>query len=113
MPPFDGFADLVYEKLHEQSAFDETDKKYIKAFISNAIYFVINRIQKRSGSDDKALERDVNEIAANTAAFLAIAVAQLEFFSKGENDGPFFDMIVGMLNNETKNHNNGGHTPKE
>ena len=112
MRPFDGFADLVYEKLHEQSGFDETDKKYIKAFINNAIHFVINRIHKNA-YDDEALARDVNEVAANTAAFLAIAVAQLEFFSKGENDGPFFDMIVGMLKNETQNHNDGGHTSEE
>lgn len=112
MQPFEGLADLVYENLHEQSNLDDTDKKYIKAVIDNAIYFVINRIQKRACDDDD-VERDINEVAANTATFLAIVIAQLEFFSKGENDGPFFDMIRDILDNETQNNNLGRRPPKE
>jgi len=112
MLPFEGIADLIYEKLHEQSGLDDVDKKYIKEVIDNSVYFVINRIQKRC-QDKQSLEHDINEVAANTAAFLAIVIAQLEFFSKGENDGPFFDMIRDMFENETEDNNPGRHSPKK
>lgn len=112
MPPFEGLADLVYEKLHEQSGLDEIDKKYIKAIIDNAIYFVVNRLQKRATTFEE-LSAVMHEVAANTAAFLAIVIAQLEFFSKGENDGPFFDMIRNMLENETQDNSFGGQSSEE
>ena len=111
MHPFENLADFVYEKLHEQSAFSEEDKKYIKGIIDNAIHFVIRKIRRNSSSDEQT-SLEVQNVATNTAAFLAIVVGQLEFFAKGQNDGPFFDMIREMID-ETEDNNGSGYTFKK
>jgi hypothetical protein len=112
MQPFEYLSGVVFDKLHDKTGFDDKSKEYINLIIDNAVNLVAHLVNRRNKDADEKIKEELSAVATNTAIFLAMVIVQLEFFGRGENDGPFFDMIKEMLN-DTKNSNSSGHTSKE
>jgi len=99
---FEDLSNIVYEKLHQKNGFDENQRECITKIVNNAVEFVGLQILKES-KDDNEVKSKIENVATNTAAFLALVILQLEFFGKSENNGPFFDLIEKALENEDNN----------
>ena len=110
MTPFDNIAELVFSKLHEKSNFDLESQEFITDMINGSIAFVVKQLSNRYTTEEELKEK-VGLIADSVIGFIAVTVVQLEFFGRGENDGPFFDLLRKHF--EDENSNDSGLTPTQ